>query len=127
MIKIAGVSLAVLFCALIVKDKNRTIAAVISVAGGILLLAAVIGKFSDIIGAVRDFSGSSSVTDTYVKLMLKALGITILTQFVSDTCLDNGENALASITETASKIAVVAMLLPLFHYRSRNPVPAFPH
>ncbi|MBR1531953.1 MAG: hypothetical protein IJ643_07845 [Eubacterium sp.] len=33
MIKIAGVSLAVLFCALIVKDKNRTIAALLSVAG----------------------------------------------------------------------------------------------
>ncbi|MBQ8076952.1 MAG: hypothetical protein IJ235_01055 [Eubacterium sp.] len=114
MIKIAGVSLAVLFCALIVKDKNRTIAALLSVAGGVLLLSAVIGKFADIIGAVREFSGSSSVTDTYVKLMLKALGITILTQFVADTCRDNGESALASITETASKIAVVAMLLPLF-------------
>lgn len=114
MIKIAGIALAVLFCALIVKDKNHTVAALLSVAGGIMLLTAVIGKFSEIIGAVRDFTGSSSVTDAYVKLMLKALGITILTQFVADICRDNGESALASITETASKIAVVTMLLPLF-------------
>ena len=114
MIKIAGIALAVLFCALIVKDKNSTVAALLSVAGGIMLLTAVIGKFSDITDALRGFVDTSSVTDTYVKLMLKALGITILTQFVADTCRDNGESALASITETASKIAVVTMLLPLF-------------
>ena len=46
--------------------------------------------------------------------MLKALGIALITQFVSDTCRDNGENALASITETVAKIAVIVMLLPLF-------------
>ena len=114
MIKIAGIALAVLFCALIVKDKNSTVAALLSVAGGIMLLTAVIGKFSDITDALRGFVDTSSVTDTYVKLMLKALGITILTQFVADICRDNGESALASITETASKIAVVTMLLPLF-------------
>lgn len=114
MIKIAGIALAVLFCALIVKEKNSTVAALLSVAGGITLLIVVIGNFSNITDAVHKFTDSSSVTDTYVKLMLKALGITILTQFVADICRDNGESALASITETASKIAVVTMLLPLF-------------
>ncbi len=114
MIKIIGIALAVLFCALIVKDKNSTVAALLSVAGGITLLTVVIGNFSNITDAVHKFTDSSSVTDTYVKLMLKALGITILTQFVADICRDNGESALASITETASKIAVVTMLLPLF-------------
>ncbi|MBQ9516770.1 MAG: hypothetical protein IJI47_02765 [Eubacterium sp.] len=114
MIKIAGCALAVLFCALIIKDKNRTVAALLSIAGGVMLFGAVAGELADIVVAVKAFSDSSGITDSYIKLMLKALGITILTQFVADICRDNGENALASITETAAKIAVVAMLLPLF-------------
>ncbi len=114
MIKIAGISVAVLFCALLVRDNHKTLATLLSVSGGVVLFAAVIGELSGIIGAVRSFSGSSPVTDAYLKLMLKALGITIITQFVADICRDNGENALASVTETAAKIAVVAMLLPLF-------------
>ena len=46
--------------------------------------------------------------------MLKVLAITLLTQWVSDMCRDNGENSLAGITEFGAKITVTVLVLPLF-------------
>ena len=42
------------------------------------------------------------------------MGISIVTQVVCDVCRDNGASALASQTETAAKILVLSLLLPLF-------------
>ena len=114
MLRLAGVSLSVLFCALILKDRNRTYAVLLSVAGSVMLLAIIVGELSGLASKLRELTSFSDSSEAYLKLMLKALGITILTQIVSDICRDNGENALASMTEAASKIAVISMLFPLF-------------
>ena len=114
MIKAIGISLSVLLCSVLLKEKNRTFAVVLSLLGSVLLMAAAISELDAIVEKVRELSGASSVSLAYIKLMLKALGITLMTQFVADICRDNGENALAGVTETVAKIAVVAMLLPLF-------------
>ena len=45
--------------------------------------------------------------------MLKVLVIALVTQIVSDMCRDSGESALAGQTETAAKIMIVAVVLPL--------------
>ena len=114
MLKLVGISLSVLLCSLLIKDNNRSFAVLLSLSGSVILLLAVAAELSEIVGKISDFTRDSKLSGAYIKLMLKALGITVLTQFVSNICRDNGENALASITETVSKIAVIAMVLPLF-------------
>ena len=114
MLKIAGITLSVLLCSLLLKEKNRAFAVILSVAGGLLLLSVFTGELSEVVSRLKSITEKSEISASYIALMLKALGITIITQFVSDICRDNGENALASITETVAKIAVIAMLLPLF-------------
>jgi stage III sporulation protein AD len=114
MIKLVGIAISVLFCSLLLKDKNRTFAIIISVAGGCMLFLIVSSELSDIVSSISDICSSMDSTAAYIKLMLKVLGITLITQFVSDVCRDNGENALASMTETAAKIIVVSIILPLF-------------
>ncbi|MBE6719885.1 MAG: hypothetical protein E7571_04395 [Ruminococcaceae bacterium] len=114
MLKIVGLSFSVLLCTVLIKDKNRSIAVLLSLAGGVMLFLAAAGELKTVVDSIKEFSSSSETSDAFIKLMLKALGITLITQFVSDVCRDNGENALASGTEFAAKLAVVAMLLPLF-------------
>ncbi|MFR5876478.1 MAG: SpoIIIAC/SpoIIIAD family protein [Eubacterium sp.] len=114
MIKFIGIAISVLFCSLLLKDKNRTFSIILSIAGGCLLFAIVSSEFSNIIKSITDISSSVASTAPYIKLMLKVLGITLITQFVSDICRDNGESALASMTEAAAKIIVVSIILPLF-------------
>jgi len=114
MIKFIGITLCVLFCSLMLKDTNRQIAVILSITGVALLFFTAVGELSKIVKSVTEFSSSSGAALVYSKLMLKILGITLLTQVVSDICRDNGENALASMTLTVAKIIVVSMVLPLF-------------
>ncbi|MBE6817391.1 MAG: hypothetical protein E7520_06800 [Ruminococcaceae bacterium] len=114
MMKTVGISLSVLFCAVLLREKNRTFAVVLSILGSVLLMTGAVVELGGIVSRVRELSGASPVSLSYIKLMLKALGITLMTQFVADICRDNGENALAGVTETVAKIAVITMLLPLF-------------
>ena len=114
MMKTVGISLSVLFCAVLLREKNRTFAVVLSILGSVVLMTGAVVELGGIVSRVRELSGASPVSLSYIKLMLKALGITLITQFVADICRDNGENALAGVTETVAKIAVITMLLPLF-------------
>lgn len=114
MMKALGISIATLICSLILKDKNKTFALVLSIAGASLLFGTVIADFSKVVNGIIDYTGDINLSLPYIRLMLKVLGITLSTQIVSDVCRDNGENALASMTEMVSKILVISLILPLF-------------
>ena len=114
MIKFLGIAVCVLFCALLIRDKNRSIAAALSIAGACLLFMTAASEIREIAVKVKDIASSVPSGAEYIKLMLKVLAITLLTQLVSDLCRDNGESALAGMTEASAKIIVIALVLPLF-------------
>jgi stage III sporulation protein AD len=114
MIKLVGISVALLLCSIVMREYNKTFALIVSLAGAVLMFASVSDKIYDIINQITDISSSVESSLSYIKLMLKVLGIILITQFVSDVCRDNGENALASLTEISAKIVVIAIIMPLF-------------
>ena len=114
MISFLGISVCVLFCAILIKDKSRPIAVILSVGGAVLLFISAAGEIKSIADGISEISNAVASGAQYIKLMLKVLSITLLTQLVSDVCRDNGENALASMTEAVSKIIVISLVLPLF-------------
>lgn len=48
-----------------------------------------------------------------VRVMLKALGISLVAQIASDLCKDSGEQTLAGVVELAAKLGILIMALPL--------------
>lgn len=113
MAKVIGVSFCVLMCSLIVKEHNRGFALILSVAGGVLSFLAISDKVSELYSALIQLSDTVPSGVAYVRLMLKALFIVIITQFTVDICRDNGENALASLTEISAKVLVLSLVMPL--------------
>ena len=112
--KFVAISMCVLFCSLILRERNREIALIVSISGVAILFFSAVGKLSEIVEYVQNVSSFSSSVSVYIKLMLKILGISLVTQIVCDICRDNGENALASMTAIAAKLIVVSMIIPLF-------------
>lgn len=58
------------------------------------------------------FSEFSNIS-AYIKICLKILGISLVTQAVSDICKDCGESALSSLTQTVGKLVIVILILPI--------------
>ncbi len=114
MVKLLGIAVSVLFCSLLLKDKNKPVAVLLSVSGACLLFFSAAGEVKTVVDGIKRIGNMNAQTASYLKLMLKVLAITLAAQLVSDVCRDNGESALASMTETAVKILVIALVLPVF-------------
>lgn len=114
MIKVFAIAFSTLICSILLKNKQPLISMSISIIGVILIIGGVISQVIEIKNSVTEISSSISGIAPYILLMFKVLIIVILTQILADICRDNGESALASVTEISSKIIVVAMILPLF-------------
>ncbi|MGN0523287.1 MAG: SpoIIIAC/SpoIIIAD family protein [Eubacterium sp.] len=114
MLQIIGIALCTVLCIVLLKDKAQAFSVIVSVCGAIAVLLIVLNKLSGIISSINSISAQLDNMSGYIKLMIKVLGITVITQLVADICRDNGENAIATVTETAAKVTIIALILPLF-------------
>lgn len=114
MMQIIGISVCGLLLTVLLRDYNRTISLIVMLATAVIIFIFVADGLLGIFGYIEKISSGAESTAEYIKLMMKVLGITLISQFTSDMCRDAGENTLANQTETAAKIIVVLMVLPLF-------------
>ncbi len=73
--------------------------------GAAVLLGEAVEKISELSG-LGDYS-------EYVSLMLRGLGICVLCRICSDICRESGQASLASAVETAGKLSLVLLALPI--------------
>lgn len=114
MIKIAVIVLISLLLIIFLKDVKREFALILTIACAIILFISVAEDFFNVFEKIYTLSSGIGNVNSYISLMMKILGISLISQFVVDLCRDAGENALASQTEIASKVIILIMTLPLF-------------
>lgn len=114
MIKIVAFCIVTVLVAVVLKKYNSIYSVLISVAGCIFVFLMIAEDFFSIVSKVTSLASNFSYTYSYIKLMIKTLGICIITQIVSDMCIDAGEKAMSTIVETGAKVTVIAMMMPLF-------------
>lgn len=114
MLQIIGIAFATLICFIFLRDKAPQFAFIISIIGTCIILGFAIAELKYVVDDINSIISDLPNSISYVKLMIKALLIIILTQITSNICRDNGEGSLASIIETSAKICVISMTLPLF-------------
>lgn len=114
MMQIIGISICGLLLTVLLRDYNKTISIIVMLSAAIIIFLLVLDGLSGVFTYIAEISSGAESTAEYIKLMMKVLGITLISQFAADMCRDAGENTLANQTETAAKIIVVLMVLPLF-------------
>ena len=67
-------------------------------------------SIADFAGQLTEFCGLSAPA---VSIVLKTVGIALLTRLTADVCRDSGQSALASGTEFAGAAAAVYIAIPL--------------
>lgn len=109
-----GIGLLTVFLAQILKTYHRPYSLLVILAGGTVILFQVILQGIPLFTRMQDWLLRSGLDGDSFGVLLKAIGICILTQFASDICRDAGESALASKLELAGKCTVLLLALPLF-------------
>ncbi len=105
--------LAVVLC-VIVRQMKPDSALGISIAAGIVILAAVLSAVAPSIAVISELSEKTGINGDLVKILLKALAICYITTLCADCARDAGESALGSKLELAGRAAIAVISLPVF-------------
>ncbi len=111
-VKILGVALICACVAVVLRSAGKDFSVMIKVVSAALLAGGVIICASPLIEFITDISEGTQI-NTYLSVMLKALGVAYLTHICASVCKDCGEETVAGYAELAGKIEMLIIALPL--------------
>ncbi|MBQ8849431.1 MAG: hypothetical protein IJ011_03745 [Clostridia bacterium] len=111
-LKLCGVGLLCALTALIIKQIKGEYAALVRVGGTVIIFGALVLVAADIFSEIAaQFFGEE--LSGYGGIMLKALGLALLSKLCADICRDIGESSVGSGIELGGKLAILALCVPL--------------
>ncbi len=78
-----------------------------------LVCVSLLSAVDAVLGGLSVFTQLSQINESYIKIGIKALGISLVSETASDICKDCGETALSVQVELAGRVANVGIALPI--------------
>lgn len=111
--KIIGFGIIAVSLIIILKNQKPEIALICVIASSIIMLAFIFDELISVISLINSLILNSSIDSSYIKIILKVIGISYLVEFGKDICKDAGESAIANKIEMAGKVIVVSVSIPV--------------
>lgn len=111
--KIAAAGVTGALLAVMIKPYKKELAMLVSIVTGLVIVSMILPYMKmlfDTFGALADRTG---IRSDYFVLIVKVTGIAYAAQFACGLCRDAGESALALKIETAAKVSVMVLTLPV--------------
>lgn len=111
--QVVGIGLTGAVLAVYVKESNREIAMLISLATGLVLFLYALSQVGGVINVLTELATRANINIFYLTVVLKIMGIAYLAEFGAQICRDAGEGSTATKIEFAAKILVMVLALPI--------------
>lgn len=113
-IKFSAVGIICAVLAVIVKQYRPDIAPLVQMAGVAVLAVTAAEYLKKLLDEVSGLLNTTEIiNEGYIELLVKVLGIAIVTQIASDICRDSGNSALATNVELVGKVIILALCFSL--------------
>lgn len=99
---------------MILGQMQPQAAALLSVAFGVLVVGALLGQVAGVIQTIRAFLSSLDLDEQYFALMVKAMGIVLVTQLSVQACEDMNAPSIARRAEFVGRLALLSVAVPVF-------------
>ncbi len=113
-ITVAGIAVAAAGAAILLKQYKPEYAFGISIAAGVIFLLFIVTRASKIIEEISGFANASGIDSENYGIVLRCLGVCLITNAAAETCKDCGQSSIASKVVIAGKALVLIIALPLF-------------
>lgn len=100
--------------AVMLKPKNGEIAIMLCISCGVIILLSVLTQVFSVIDTVNQIVAAANISTNYIAILLKVIGICLITEFAVNTCKDAGNSSLANNVSLAGKVMVTVTSLPLY-------------
>lgn len=111
--KIIGISMITTILCLLLSKKDKELTIVLSLAGCCLLLLLALPYFDPVIRFIRQLQRMGQLDADILQILLKSVGIGLLTEISALICTDVGNSALGKTLQIASVILILYISLPL--------------
>ena len=107
----AGILTAMIYA--LIRQVKPEFAPVVILGGLAVILVAVAGRFFEASETVDRMMRLAGLEKENVSILMRALGICVVTQFAADICYDNSSSALAAAVELAGRVGAITLALPM--------------
>lgn len=111
--KIVGFGIIAVSLIIILRNQRPEIALICVVACSIIMLIFIFDELKSVISLINSLVTNSSINSSYIKIILKVIGISYMIEFGKDICKDAGESAIANKIEIAGKVIIVSLSIPI--------------
>lgn len=113
-IRLIGFCLLTAVLVMVLRQVNPAFAGLVCVAFGVLVVGAVLPSVRENIEAIRDFLASLGLEGEYYRVMIKAMGIVLVTQIAVQVCRDMDAPSVAQRAELCGRLALLSIAVPIF-------------
>ncbi len=106
-----GILTALLYA--LIRNVKPEIAPLVILGGVAVLLGTLSGKLTEITGGVDEMMNLAGLQKENVTILIKSLGICVVTQFAADICYDNSCSSVAAAVELAGRVGALALAMPM--------------
>lgn len=110
---ILGAALMVTVLLIIVRKERPEIAVLLSVAAASLILTALLKNINQVLLVFNNLALKTQLNLSYLKLIVKIVGLAYLAGFGAQICKDAGEGGMAAKIELAGKIFILTLGIPI--------------
>lgn len=113
MIKIVFIAFLGVIASMLLKKVDSNLSFTVAIITGIIIISLLYGEINSIVMAFSDFSSGYGVSDVHIKLLVKVLGISYVTQLGVSIAEECGEKFIAKKVELGGKILIVSLSVPV--------------
>ena len=99
---------------MLIRQMQLQAAALLSVAFGVMIVSATLAQVAGYIENVRAFLASLNLDAQYWRVMVKAVGIVLVTQLAVQACEDMDAASIARRAEAVGRLALLSVAMPVF-------------
>lgn len=111
--EIIAIAIIGTFLSVMLKNYRPEYAMLTALSTGIFIILLLSQSIFSVVDSFRKIINKTGVDSGYFKIVMKVLGISYITQFGVDLARDSGYNSIATKLDTAGKICVISLTIPI--------------
>jgi len=112
-VSIIGIALVTTFAVMVLRPTKPELAAIVSVAGGVIVLLMAVDALGSVIASFTSIVHRTGINSEVFSALLRIIGIGYLTDFAAGICADAGNNSMAQKVSLAGKVVILVLALPI--------------
>lgn len=99
---------------MLLRQMYSPAASLLTILFGVMTLSAILPTLGEYAAMIGEFLGAMSLDGTYGAVMIKTMGIVLLTQLSSEACREMDAPGIARCAELCGRIALLGIAVPVF-------------